>query len=262
MKKQICCLLTLGLVFSFSVTPKVEAFGLSSIISAVASGASFHHVSSWAEDVKLQMGNIYTGELPSEAYRKEFSVKGTSYLEAVEVGDPMMPKMFRDKYNEHIIAAFNNGASYYLKTQGKKKVLEKTLEIDGFTYEKNKRVNNVADDSGYSQSGIQELNYLYGDSSAYLVDKHDGKKMPFKANYVKMLKSEFIAEVYKFGGEEIEYWYFFNRDDKKLAFMGFNFYDKNHKLKLSKLRQVIVFSKNIPNMSVFDIPKKYQDKRK
>lgn len=261
MKKQFCAVLALGMVLNLGDLPRTEAFGLSSIVSAVASGASVNHVSSWAEDVKLQMGNLYTGELPSEAYRKEFSVKGMSYLEAIEVGNPMMPKMFRDKYNEHIIAAFNNGASYYLKTQGKIKVLEKTLKIDGFTYEKNKRINNVADDSGYSQSGIQEFNYLYGDSSAYLVDKHDGKKMPFRANYVKMLNSEFIAEMYKFGGDEIEYWYFFNKDNKKLAFAGFNFYDKNHKLKLSKLRQVNVFTKNIPDMRVFDIPKKYQNKK-
>lgn len=40
--------------------------------------------------------------------------------------------------------------------------------------------------------------------------------------------------------------------------MAFNFYDDEHELKLSRLRDVLEFSTEIPDMSVFEIPKKYR----
>ena len=76
---------------------------------------------------------------------------------------------------------------------------------------------------------------------------------------MQLLGKEYIAEAYKYGGSDtIEYWYFFDVNTKELKMMGFNFYDDSHKLQLSKLRDVIEFSTEIPNMTVFEIPKKYQ----
>ena len=49
---------------------------------------------------------------------------------------------------------------------------------------------------------------------------------------------------------------------KELKMMAFNFYNDEHELKLSRLRNVIAFSTEIPDMSVFEIPKKYQKANK
>ena len=69
--------------------------------------------------------------------------------------------------------------------------------------------------------------------------------------------------MYKYGGsDKIEHWFFFDTDTKELKFMAFNFYDDEHELKLSRLRDVLEFSTEIPDMSVFEIPKKYQKANK
>ena len=275
-KKMICGVLTASMLFSASAMPKAEAgFGgfLGSVISSIAtSQAKYqqeHYVHSWARSADLQIGNGYKGELPSEAYRQKFSVKGTSYLYTIENKDFVNPggtHVFSYPVKnelEHVTAAFNNGASYYLETKGKKKVLQKTLEIDGFKYEKNKRVNDVADDSGHEEFGINEYSYLYKDSLPYVKDKEMGRKLPVRCNLVKLLGKEYIAEVYKYGGsDKIEHWYFFDVNTKELKMMAFNFYNDEHELKLSRLRNVIAFSTEIPDMSVFEIPKKYQKANK
>ena len=84
-KKMICGVLTASMLFSASAMPKAEAgFGgfLGSVISSIAtSQAKYqqeHYVYSWARSADLQIGNVYKGELPSEAYRQKFSVNGTS----------------------------------------------------------------------------------------------------------------------------------------------------------------------------------------
>ena len=126
--------------------------------------------------------------------------------------------------------------------------------------EKNKRVNNIADNSGHEKFGINEFSYLYGDSLPYLSDKNKGRNLPQHCNLVKMLGKDYIAEMYRYGGsEQVEYWYFFDIKTKELKMMAFSFYDDEHELKLSQLRDVLVFSTEIPDMSVFDIPKKYQE---
>lgn len=263
MKKTVCGLLAAGLIFSCSAVPKAEAFGLGSIIGAIAGsmGSSVEEVS-WTTRCGLQWGNPYIGELPSEAYRQKFSVKGTSYLETREnITNGNYGFGYRVPKNmETIVAAFNNGASYRLEKEGKK-VTYKTLEIDGYTYEKDKRKNKVADDSGHRDFGIDDFYYLYGDSKAYLHDKKLGIKLPYKCAYVKVLGTKYIAEVYKFG-EHFELYYLFDADDKQLMKMGYEYFDDNHKLKMSRLRDVVVFSTEIPDMSVFEIPKKYQQEAK
>lgn len=274
MKKMICGALAACMLVSVGVTPKAEAgFGWGGIIGSIISSTAKHqqdnYVYSWARSADLQIGNVYQGELPSEAYRQKFSVKGTSYLYMIENKNFVNPggtHIFSYPVKnelEHVTAAFNNGASYYLETKGKKKVLKKTLEIDGFKYEKNKRVNDVADDSGHKQFGIDEYSYLYKDSTPYIQGQKKGIKNPQRCNLVKLLGKEYIAEVYKYyGSDEIEYWYFFDMNTKELKMMAFNFYNDDHELKLSQLRDVIAFSIEIPDMSVFEIPKKYQEVKK
>ena len=271
-KKVICGVLMASILFSASAMPKAEAgFGgfLGSVISSIAtSQAKYqqeHYVHSWARSADLQIGNVYKGELPSEAYRQKFSVKGTSYLKTVENKNFINPggkHIFKTGFSgdlEYITAAFNNGASYYLETKGKKKVVEKVLEIDGFRYEKNKRINSEPDKSGHQEFGIHEYSYLYGDSVMYLTDKKNGVKLPERCNLVKLFGKDYIAEMYKYGGsDKIEHWFFFDTDTKELKFMAFNFYDDEHELKLSRLRDVLEFSTEIPDMSVFEIPKKYR----
>ena len=274
MKKIMCGALAACMLVSVGVTPKAEAgFGWGGIIGSIISSTAKHqqdnYVYSWARSADLQIGNVYQGELPSEVYRQKFSVKGTSYLYTIENKDFVNPGgthifsyQFRNEL-EHVTAAFNNGASYYLQTKGKKKVITKTLEIDGFKYEKNKRVNDVADDSGHEEFGINEYSYLYKDSLPYVKDKEAGRKAALRCNLVKLLGKEYIAEVYKYGGsDKIEYWYFFDVNTKELKMMAFNFYNEDHELKLSRLRDVIEFSTEIPDMSVFEIPKKYQEVKK
>lgn len=141
--------------------------------------------------------------------------------------------------------------------------MEKVLEIDGFRYEKNKRINSEPDKSGHQKFGIHEYSYLYGDSVMYLTDKKNGVKLPERCNLVKLFGKDYIAEMYKYGGsDKIEHWFFFDTDTKELKFMAFNFYDDEHELKLSRLRDVLEFSTEISDMSVFEIPKKYQKANK
>lgn len=267
MKKVFLGLLMVGLLFMnlvyFSIA---HAFSVNNMLNTLVSNKvvninSTEYVQSWAEDAELRIGNIYSGELPSNHYRDKFSVKGTSYLETVQTRNDSYDKAFVDYNYEHVTAAFYNGASYYLNLEGKNKIVKKTLKIDGYTYEKGKRVNDVPNSNWRSTAGISEYYFLYGDSSIYLVSKKLDEKMPYRANYVKLLNKELIAEVYRPISDKIEYWYFFDRDTKKLAYMGYNYYDDSGKLKWSMLRKVKVFSTVIPDMSIFDVPKKYRKQK-
>ena len=160
MKKMLCGILAASMLVSIGVTPKAEAGGILGSLLSTFGGYQYYDSYAWTTSGNLKIGHIYKGELPSEAYRQKFSVKGTSYLHTIENRGELSEHMRRVNNNfndlEYITAAYNNGASYYLETKGPKKVIKKTLEIDGFKYEKNKRVNNIADDSGRKEHSCNQ----------------------------------------------------------------------------------------------------------